>query len=109
MFAPWAWLVDNLILPNWTLFAWSVFVIEVLMGAFLLVGLATRLFGHDRDRPVRRHPPFGGQRAARMGVVLWLMIAAHLAVWATAAGRWYGLDGVLRPAWAASRHGGADC
>jgi thiosulfate dehydrogenase [quinone] large subunit len=29
----------------------------------------------------------------------YLMFLAHLAIFATAAGRWFGVDGVLRPSW----------
>ena len=33
-----------------------------------------------------------------------LMLLAHLAVFATAAGRYWGLDGLLRPVWRYSSH-----
>ncbi|GAB3651132.1 TQO small subunit DoxD [Glycomyces tarimensis] len=98
--APWAWFIDTVVLPNFTVFGWLVLAIEASLGAFLLVGLFTRAF-------------------ALLGVVqslaitfsvlntphewYWaylLMVLIHLLLFATAAGRYGGMDGVLRPAWA---------
>ena len=44
VFAPWAWLVRHVVLPNFLLFAWLTFLIEGCLGAFLLVGIATRFW-----------------------------------------------------------------
>ena len=99
VFYPYAWLMDRFVLPNFTFFGWMVLVVEAALGAFLLLGLATRFW-------------------ALVGVVqtvaialsvlnapnewYWsylLMLLVHLALFATAAGRYAGLDGVLRPRW----------
>lgn len=99
VFPPYSWLVENLVLPNFTLFGWGVLLLEAALGAFLLVGLATRLF-------------------AALGIVqsvaitlsvldapnefpwtYYLMIAVHVVLLATAAGRTGGVDGLLRPVW----------
>lgn len=40
--APYAWVVQTLVLPNFQLFGWLVLLVEAGLGAFLLVGLATR-------------------------------------------------------------------
>lgn len=99
VFAPWAWLVDNVILPNFTLFAWSAFAVEVCLGAFLLVGLATRfwaLVGVVQTTAITLsvlNAPHEWHWA------YFLMYIAHLALLATAAGRSYGVDGALRPLW----------
>jgi thiosulfate dehydrogenase (quinone) large subunit len=104
---PYAWLVDQLVLPNFTFFGWMVLLVEASLGAFLLIGLATRFW-------------------AVVGVAqtvvillsvlnaphewLWsylLMLLVHLALFATAAGRYAGLDGLLRPDWERSRSGWA--
>lgn len=100
--APYAWLVENVILPNMGFFGWVTLLVEASLGAFLLVGLATRLFAL-----------IGVAQSAAIALSVlnaphewpwayYLMIFAHLALFATAAGRWYGVDGVLRPYWQAS-------
>ena len=56
VFGPYAWLVDRLVLPNFTFFGWMVLLVEASLGAFLLIGLATRFWaswdGHSRDHVV---------------------------------------------------------
>ena len=93
----WSWIVKELVLANFTFFGWMTLVVESALGAFLLLGLGTRLW-------------------ALVGIVMsitiglsvakapeewpwsyYLMALAHLAVLATAAGRTWGLDGVIRP------------
>lgn len=86
-------------LPHFTVFAWMTLLVEASLGAFLLIGLATRLWALVGV----------GQSVAIMLSVLnspnewewsfYLMILAHVALFATAAGRSFGLDGVLRPGW----------
>ncbi|HEV2088451.1 MAG TPA: TQO small subunit DoxD [Cryptosporangiaceae bacterium] len=99
VFAPWAWVVENLVLPNFTVFGWTTLLVEASLGAFLLVGLATRLWALVG---------IGQSMAILLSVAnaphewVWayvLMVLAHLAIFATAAGRYYGLDGVLRERW----------
>lgn len=100
--APYAWLVENLILPNMGFFGWATLLVEASLGAFLLVGLATRLFAL-----------IGVAQSVAIALSVlnaphewpwayYLMILANLALFAIAAGRWYGVDGVLRPYWQAS-------
>jgi len=99
VFPPYAWVVDNVVLPNFTLFGWLVLLAEASLGAFLLIGLATRFWAvigllqslaitlSVLNAPDEWHWSY------------FLMLLAHGALWATAAGRAYGLDGVLRPHW----------
>ncbi len=100
VFKPYSWVVEHLVLPHFSLFGWLVLIVEALLGAFLLLGLATRFWG-----------VVGAVQALFIGLAVartpgewpWsyvLMIAANLAVAALAAGRYSGLDGVLRPVWA---------
>jgi thiosulfate dehydrogenase (quinone) large subunit len=99
VFGPWAWFVEHVVLPNFTFFGWVTLIVEASLGAFLLVGLATRLWALVGI----------GQTLAIMLSALhaphewvWsylLMLLMHLALFATAAGRFAGLDGVLRPRW----------
>jgi thiosulfate dehydrogenase [quinone] large subunit len=99
VFHPYALLMERLVLPNFTAFGWMVLLVEASLGAFLLIGLATRFW-------------------ALVGVVqtvvimmsvlnaphewFWsyvLMLLAHMALFATSAGRYAGLDGLFRPYW----------
>jgi thiosulfate dehydrogenase (quinone) large subunit len=104
VFPPYAWLVDNVVLPNMTLFGWVTLLVEAGLGAFLLVGLATRLWAL-----------IGAAQSVVIALSVlnaphewpwayYLMILIHLAFFATAAGRAHGVDGVLRPSWQASPH-----
>ena len=105
MFGPYAWLVDRLVLPNFIFFAWMVLLVEASLGAFLLIGLATRFWAVVGI----------AQTVVIMLSVLnaphewyWsylLMLLVHMALFATAAGRYAGLDGLLRPSWERSRSG----
>jgi thiosulfate dehydrogenase [quinone] large subunit len=95
--APYAWLLKHAVLPNFTLFAWGVLAIECSLAAFLLIGLFTRFFGI-----------IGAAQAAAIGLSValspgewpwsyYLMIMANLALVASAAGRVWGLDALVRP------------
>jgi thiosulfate dehydrogenase [quinone] large subunit len=100
---PFAWVMDHFVLPNFTFFGWMVLLVEAALGAFLVIGLATRFWALVGI----------AQTVAIALSVLnaphewyWsylLMLLAHLALFATAAGRYAGLDGVLRPSWELSR------
>ncbi len=99
VFPPYAGFVEHVVLPNFAFFGWMTLLIEAGLGAFLLVGLATRFWAVVGV----------AQSLAIMLSVLnapgewhwsyYLMILAHVAVFATAAGRSFGVDGVLRPGW----------
>ena len=102
VFPPFSWLVEHLILPNFAFFGWMVLLAEASLGAFLLIGLATRFWALVGI-------------AQTMAITLsvlnapnewhWsylLMFLVHGAVFATAAGRYAGLDGLLRPRWQSS-------
>lgn len=102
VFPPFSWVVEHVILTNFTLFGWVTLLVEASLGAFLLLGLATRLWALIG---------IGQSLAITMSVLnaphewewsYYLMILAHLALFATAAGRSYGLDAVFRARWAAS-------
>jgi thiosulfate dehydrogenase [quinone] large subunit len=96
---PYAWFVEHVVLPNFGFFGWLVLVVEASLGAFLLIGLATRLWALIG---------VGQTLAITLSVLnaphewAWsylLMLLVHIAVFATAAGRIAGLDGLLRPRW----------
>jgi thiosulfate dehydrogenase [quinone] large subunit len=102
VFGPYSWLVENVVLPNMTLFGWLTLLVEAALGAFLLVGLATRLWaliGVAQSLAISLsvlNAPHEWPWA------YYLMILIHVAFFAAAAGRAYGVDGVLRPSWQAS-------
>ncbi|TFD08479.1 DoxX family membrane protein [Cryobacterium sp. TMT1-2-2] len=97
--APFTWLVQNVILPNFALFGWAVLLAEFCLGAFLLVGLLTRFWAivgilqtiaitlSVLNTPMEWHWSY------------YLMFAAQFVILATAAGRVTGVDGLLRPRW----------
>jgi thiosulfate dehydrogenase (quinone) large subunit len=96
---PYAWLMERYVLPNFTFFGWLVLIVEAALGAFLLIGLATRFWALVG---------IAETVAIALSVLnapnewYWsylLMFLVHLALFATAAGRYAGLDGVLRPKW----------
>src|SRR5262245_7776359 len=43
VFPPYSWLVEHLVLPNFTAFGWLTFVVETLLAVLLLTGTAVRL------------------------------------------------------------------
>ncbi|MEJ7629448.1 MAG: TQO small subunit DoxD [Nocardioidaceae bacterium] len=97
VFAPFSRVVEHIVLPNFTFFAWMTLLVEASLGAFLLIGLATRFWavvGIGQSVLIMlsvRNAPNEWEWS------YYLMILAHVAVFATAAGRSYGLDGLLRP------------
>ena len=102
--SPFTWVVSNVVLPNFAVFGWMTLLVEASLGAFLLIGLFTRLVAVIA---------LGQTVAIGLSVLnapnewewaYFLMVLAHLAVFATAAGRYWGLDGLLRPVWRNSSH-----
>ncbi|MCB5275676.1 hypothetical protein BJG92_03227 [Arthrobacter sp. SO5] len=99
VFPPFTWFVENTVLPAFPLFGWMTLFMEAGLGAFLLIGLATRFWAvvgviqslaismSVLNAPNEWHWAY------------YLMILVHIAIFATAAGRCYGVDGVLRPRW----------
>ncbi len=101
VFMPYSWLVENVVLPNFILFGWSVFFMEAAIGGFLLLGLLTRavavvgtMMSFAIAFSVLNQPVF-----PEWEIAYYLLIAANLTLVGIAAGRSYGLDGVLRPLW----------
>lgn len=99
VFPPFSWLIEHVVLPNFVLFGYLTLLLEAGIGAFLLVGLATRFWA-----------ALGIVQTAAITLSVlnaphewpwayYLMFAAHVVVLASAAGRTVGLDGLLRPVW----------
>ena len=100
VFAPFSWVVQHVVLPNFHAFGWGVLIVEAALGAFLILGLGTRMWG-----------AIGATQALAIGLSAafapgewpwsyWLMIMANLSLLATGAGRTWGLDAIIRPLFA---------
>lgn len=105
VFPPYSEFVEAVVLPGIEFFGWITLLVEGGLGAFLLVGLATRLWaliGVAQTIAITLSVLFAPNEWQWS---FYLMLLAHLAIFATAAGRSYGIDGVLRPYWSASSAG----
>jgi thiosulfate dehydrogenase (quinone) large subunit len=96
---PYAWLMERFVLPNFTFFGWMVLLVEAALGAFLLIGLATRFWAliGIAQTVVIALSVLNAPHEWYWSYLLMLLV--HVALFATAAGRYAGLDGVLRPGW----------
>ncbi len=105
VFQPYSWFVEHVVLPHLTLFGWWVLLLEVVLGAFLTFGLATRFWALVGTG----HAVLIALSVLRLGGEwpwsYYLMVAANLVVFATAGGRCFGIDGVIRPSLAQHRRG----
>ena len=99
VFPPFSWFMENVVLPNFTLFGYLTLVLEASLGAFLLVGLATRLWALLGIVQTTAITLSVLNAPHEWPWAYYLMIAAHVVVLVTAAGRSAGLDGLLRPHW----------
>ncbi|MBG6212935.1 MULTISPECIES: DoxX family protein [unclassified Cryobacterium] len=97
--APFSWLVQNVILPNFALFGWGVLIAEFCLGAFLLVGLLTRFWAIVGILQTIAITLSVLNTPAEWQWSYYLMFAAQFVLLATAAGRVAGVDGLLRPRW----------
>lgn len=107
VFAPFSAAVDAVILPNIEVFGWFILLMEAGLGAFLLIGLATRLWavlGIVQTLAITLSVLYAPHE---WHWSYYLMILAHLALFAVAAGRSFGVDAALRPGWARSGSVGA--
>lgn len=106
VFVPYSWLVENVVQPNFVFFGWVTFFLEAGIGAFLILGLLTRLTavaGVAQSFAIT-FSVLNQDVFSEWSYAYYIMIAGFLAVIGTAPGRFYGLDGVLRPLW--ERSGG---
>lgn len=94
--APWSWLMENVVAPNLTLFGYLTLLTEFTLAVLLLSGTLTRLAALVG---VGQSLAIGLSVANAEGEWYWsylLMIALHVAIFALAAGRVYGVDARLR-------------
>ncbi len=94
--APWSWLMDNVVAPNLSLFGYLTLLTEFTLAVLLISGTLTRLAALVG---VGQSLAIGLSVANAAGEWYWsylLMIALHVAIFALAAGRVYGVDARLR-------------
>lgn len=102
VFAPYSRFVEAVVLPNIVVFGWFTLLTEAAIGAFLLIGLATRfwaLVGLAQTVAITLSV-LNAPHEWHWSYVMMLLI--HLTLIGTAAGRHYGLDGMFRPTWSTS-------
>lgn len=102
VFPPFTSFVESVVLPDFVFFGWLTLVTECALGAFLLVGLFTRFWavvGVAQALAIT-FSVLNAPHEWHWGY--YLMILAHVAIFATAAGRSFGVDGLLRPGLTAS-------
>lgn len=96
---PYSWLVEHVVLPNFVVFGYLTLLTEFALGVFLLTGLLTRLWAVVGIAQTLAITFSVLNTPNEWHWAYYLMLAAHVVLLATAAGRAHGLDGVLRPAW----------
>lgn len=97
VFDPYSWFVENVVAKQYTAFGWFTLLSEATLAALLILGYKTRwaaLFGALFTVPIFLSVLYYDQQY-EWPWSYYLMIALHLAVFASAAGQYAGLDGVL--------------
>ncbi len=98
VFPPYSWLVEHVVLPNFTAFGWAVLVVETLLAVLLLTGSLVRiaaLVGIGQSLAI------GLSVAETPGEWPWsyaLMVGIHVVLLLTASGRAAAVDSVLAEA-----------
>ena len=102
VFGPYSYLVEHVILVHLTPFGYLVMLSEAAIGAFLILGFATRFWALVGLAQAVAITLSVLNAPNEWTWAYYMLITGQLLLWATAAGRAYGLDGVLRPGWASS-------
>lgn len=94
VFPPYSWIVENLVLPNFVLFGYTVLVAETALAVLLLTGTAVRLaalLGIAQSLAIGLSVAYA---PAEWPWSYWLMIGAHVAILVSPAGRALAVDAV---------------
>ena len=97
VFPPYSAVVENIILPNISVFGWFVILAEASIGAFLLVGLFTRFWGIVAVLQTVAIFLSVGMTPEEWPWAYYMMAVASLLLAAAGAGRVWGLDALFRP------------
>lgn len=95
--APFTWVTEEIILPNFRFFGWVLLVSETVIAALLLIGYRTKLValaGAALAVPITLSVLYY-DGADEWSWAYFMMIGLHLMLFATDAGRHLGLDAVL--------------
>jgi thiosulfate dehydrogenase [quinone] large subunit len=98
VFDPWSWFVEHVVVEQYVLFGWFTLLSEAAVAALLILGFKTRwaaVAGALLTVPIFLSVLYYDKQY-EWPWSYYLMAALHLAVFASAAGRFFGLDGVLR-------------
>ncbi|MEJ7801304.1 MAG: hypothetical protein WKF60_12340 [Ilumatobacter sp.] len=97
-FAPFTWVTEEIILPNFQFFGWFTLIVEMILAALLLIGYRTKivaLMGAAMTIPIMLSVIYY-DRADEWSWAYILMFTVHIALWASDSGAHVGVDGVLR-------------
>ena len=97
-FAPFTWVTEQIILPNFQFFGWFTIIVETILAALLLVGYRTKivaLLGPAMTIPIMLSVIYY-DGADEWSWAYILMFSAHIMLWASDSGAHFGVDGVLR-------------
>lgn len=97
-FAPFTWVNEQIILPNFSFFGWFTLIAETLLAALLIIGWHTKivaLAGAAMTLPIMLSVIYY-DRSDEWSWAYILMIVAHVMLWASDSGAHLGVDGVLR-------------
>ncbi len=96
-FAPFTWLTEEIVLPNFALFGWFTLVLETTLAALLLIGYKTKIVA--LVSAMAAVPIFLSviyyDRTYEWSWSYFLMMGVGLLLYASDAGRYVGLDGAL--------------
>ncbi len=104
-FAPFTWVTEQIILPNFQFFGWFTLIVETMLAALLLIGYRTKivaLVGAAMTIPIMLSVIYY-DRADEWSWAYILMFSAHIMLWASDSGAHFGVDGVRRSSAAARR------
>ena len=104
VFAPYGFVVEKVVIPNISIFGYLVIVLEASLGAFLILGLATRFWAVVGMAQTLAIALSVLNAPHEWSWAYYMMFAGHVAILATAAGRSFGLDGLLRAGWLHTDH-----
>lgn len=94
VFPPYSWLVENLVLPNFTAFAWTVLAVETALAVLLLTGTLVRLaavVGIGQSTAIGLSV---AQTPGEWPWAYWMMIGIHVVLLFTASGGFAAVDRV---------------
>lgn len=94
VFPPYSWVVEQVVLPNFTAFGWMVLVVETLLAVLLLTGTLVRvaaLVGVGQSLAIGLSV---AQTPGEWPWAYWMMIGIHVVLLFTASGRVAAVDSV---------------